>query len=69
MVLRNGLEVAIHLLDAPLYAFAKTLCDGGALGSACTAAAELDSTFNPGPPLGRLLAESAVTGFVTDAGN
>lgn len=69
MVLRCGLTVNVHTVDAAVLTFVEHLKDGAALGDACAAAVKTEASFEAGPALGGLLTMGAVTGFVTGAGD
>lgn len=69
LVLRNGLDVEVSRLGSGATAFIQALAAGSPLGSAVGAALAVDSGFDLGSTLARLLASEAITRFTLHNGS
>ncbi len=69
LVLRNGLETEVDRISAGATAFIQALGAGCPLGSAVGAALAVDTAFDLGSILARLLAGGAITGFTLHNGS
>ncbi|MDH4566946.1 DUF2063 domain-containing protein [Pseudomonas sp. BN414] len=69
LVLRNGLEVQVNRISSGATAFIQALGAGSPLGSAVGAALAVDTAFDLGSTLARLLAGGAITRFTLHSGS